>query len=95
MNAKNTCPEYAARLRTASDLINKVNYENKRGSLARKKLVWLELTGCSGNIISLLDGSNPGFKYLVSMMCDLIFSNSLMASEGEAAMERMFGIPDN
>ena len=36
MNAKNTCPEYAARLRTASDLINKVNYEIKRGSLARK-----------------------------------------------------------
>jgi len=95
MNAKNTCPEYAARLRTASDLINKVNYEIKRGSLARKKLVWLELTGCSGNIISLLDGSSPGFKYLVSMMCDLIFSNSLMASEGEAAMERLFGIPDN
>ena len=28
-------------------------------------------------------------------MCDLIFSNSLMASEGEAAMERLFGIPDN
>lgn len=48
-------------------------------------LIWLELTGCSGNIISLLDGHNPDFQYLITNMVNLIYSNSLMSAEGEAA----------
>ena len=55
----------------------------------KRNLVWLELTGCSGNIISLLDGSNPDFKYLISQMTNLIFNNSLSASEGQNAMEML------
>lgn len=94
MNTKNVCPEYTARLKTASDLFKKVNDEIKRGTLVKKNLVWLELTGCSGNIISLLDGSNPDFKYLISQMTDFIYDNSLMALEGEAAMEQLLGTQD-
>ncbi len=68
MNKTKSCPSYAARLETAYELFNKVREEISKGKLIKKNLVWLELTGCSGNIISLLDGSNPDFKYLISQM---------------------------
>lgn len=93
-NTAKTCPEYAARLQTASDLFSKVKDEIRNGTLVKKNLVWLELTGCSGNIISLLDGANPDFKYLISQMTDFIYDNSLMAAEGETAMEKLMGITD-
>ncbi len=92
MNKTKPCSEYAARLETAQELFNKVREEINRGNLVRKNLVWLELTGCSGNIISLLDGSNPEFKYLISQMTNFIYDNSLMAAEGEKAMEQLMGI---
>ena len=92
MNTTKTCPEYAVRLETARELFSKVREEINKGKLVRKNLVWLELTGCSGNIISLLDGSNPDFKYLISQMTNCTYDNSLMAAEGEAAMEQLMGI---
>lgn len=52
-------------------------------------LVWLELTGCAGNIISLLDGGHPDLNFLMSHMAGLVFSNSLMAAEGNAAMRKL------
>jgi hydrogenase small subunit len=69
-----------------------VRDEVNKGSLVKKNLIWLELTGCSGNIISLLDGADPDFKYLISQMTNLVFDNSLIASEGENAMERLISM---
>ncbi len=92
MNKTKPCPEYVARLETARELFNKVRAEISKGKLVKKNLVWLELTGCSGNIISLLDGSNPDFKYLISQMTNYMYDNSLMAAEGEKAMEQLMGI---
>lgn len=60
----------------------------------KKNLVWLELTGCSGNIISLLNGTEPNFNYLISEMVNLVFDSSLIAKEGESAMDALFGIMD-
>lgn len=89
-----TCPEYAARLDKARDLMNKAKEEIERDALVKKNLVWLELTGCSGNIISLLDGENPDFKYLITGMVNLIYNNSLMAAEGEAAIDQLMNMLD-
>lgn len=86
----NTCPEYNLRLSAANSLIDKVKIDIERNTLVKKKLVWLELTGCSGNIISLLNGANPDFKYLITSMTDFIYNNSLMAAEGEAALYALF-----
>lgn len=94
MYTKKNCPEYAARLQTASDLFNEVMNKIRSNTLVRKNLVWLELTGCSGNIISLLDGDNPDFKYLISQMTEFVYDNSLMAAEGEAAMKQLMDITD-
>lgn len=60
----------------------------------RINLVWLELTGCSGNIISLLDGNNPDFSFLISHMVNFIYNNSLMAAEGKNAMDNLKSVLD-
>lgn len=91
-NVSNTCPEYKARLNTAASLVSTVTTQVRQGVFRKKNLVWLELTGCSGNIISLLDGSNPDFKYLISQMTHFIFNNSLAACEGQNAMEQLFSV---
>lgn len=91
-NGSITCPEYKARLNTAASLVDTVKTQIRQGVLRKRNLVWLELTGCSGNIISLLDGSNPDFEYLISQMTHFIYNNSLSASEGQSAMEQLFSV---
>lgn len=91
-NPSSTCPEYKLRLNTAASLVETVKTQIRQGVLKKRNLVWLELTGCSGNIISLLDGSNPDFKYLISQMTHFIYNNSLSSSEGQNAMEQLFSV---
>lgn len=69
-----------------TDVINQID----TGLINKKNLIWLELNGCSGNIISLLDGQNPGFSYFVNNMVNYIFDNSLNSSAGQFAMENLF-----
>lgn len=88
------CSKYEEELKSARMLVNRVNNRVRNGTLSKKKLVWLELTGCSGNIISLLDGVNPDFKYLITSMVDIIYSNSLMAQEGEQAIAQLMNLKD-
>lgn len=51
-------------------------------------VIWLETSGCSGNIISLLNGENPSVYYLMKEMVNLTYSNSLMCNQGEKAYEQ-------
>ena len=95
MNTKKLfCPEHDLRLKTASNLIDNVKEQIEKNVFVKKNLVWLELTGCSGNIISLLDGANPDFSYLISQMVNFIYNNSLMAAEGEIAMQQLVNAVD-
>ncbi|MDS9470960.1 hydrogenase small subunit [Sporosarcina pasteurii] len=64
------------------------------GSIQKKNLIYLELNGCSGNIISLLNGQNPDFEYTLNSMVHLRYSNSLMAAEGEQAIEQLLTAMD-
>lgn len=56
----------------------------------KPNLVWLELNGCSGNIISLLNGSEPDFEYMIADMVNLVYDQSLIPCEGEQAMDVLF-----
>jgi len=58
------------------------------------KMVWIEQDGCSGNIISLLDGTQPGFDYMISEMVDLVYEHSLMTAQGEEALSHLFDLPE-
>lgn len=86
------CLNQSEKLKLVSMLANKAITAIKNGTIKKRNLVWLELTGCSGNIISLLDAANPGFKDLATQMVNIIFDNSLMAAEGQTAMEKLFAI---
>jgi hydrogenase small subunit len=57
---------------------------------AKPNLIWLELNGCSGNIISLLNGSEPDFEYMIADMVNLVYDQSLISCQGEQAMEVLF-----
>lgn len=63
-------------------------------NLRKPKMVWLELNGCSGNIISLLDGAEPDYHHMISEMVDLVYDNSLIASEGEQALGKLIRVMD-
>lgn len=89
----NDCYECTSKF--ASALFEGVRESISSGQLQRKKLVWLELTGCSGNIISLLDGNNPDFKYLASQMVEFVYDNSLIVKQGQKAMEQLFSVLDS
>ena len=73
----------SARLTTTA--LNHIN----NGLIKKKNLVYLELNGCSGNIISLLNGQNPDFEYMFTSMVNIQYSNSLMVAEGEKAIEKL------
>lgn len=87
------CPAFAESQSLVSKLVWEAHTGIREGKILKPKLVWLELSACSGNIISLLDGVDPGFKYLLEQMTDVLFDNSLMSAEGEEAMEQLFGAP--
>lgn len=87
-------PEAVSNEAVARRLTDEARQQVQAGLLKRKKLVWLELNGCSGNIISLLDGFNPDFEYAITAMVDLVYSNSLMAAEGEQAIQRLMAVLD-
>ena len=76
----------------ASRLVTSVRERIDSGQLQKRKFVWLELTGCSGNIISLLDGNNPDFKYLATQMVQFVYDNSLIVKQGQKAMEQLFSV---
>lgn len=76
----------------ASGLLADVRARINSGQLQKRKFVWLELTGCSGNIISLLDGNNPDFKYLAAQMVQFVYDNSLIVKQGQKAMEQLFSV---
>lgn len=79
-------------MKTTEGLINVIKAKSSEGILKRRILVWLELDGCSGNIISLLDGSNPGLEYLISQMTFFWYNNSLSVNQGNAVMDQLFSV---
>ncbi len=75
----------------ALDLFGRVQDGQRAGTINRPKVVWLELSGCSGNIISLMNADHPDIGYFLTQMVELVHENSLSAKEGEQAMETLFG----
>ncbi len=86
------CPYHKNKLQTTTSLVELAKCNLTYGTLHKRNLVWLELNGCSGNIISLLDGFHPDFKYLITEMTNFIYSNSLIAAEGKYAMDQLFHV---
>lgn len=88
------CPVMNSKKITARSIINLAIKEFSNSKKARINLIWLEATGCSGNIISLLNAQNPDVMYLLQEMVSLKYNNSLMAAEGEKAFKQFLDTLD-
>ena len=82
------CPVLDSKKNTARKLIHFAIEEIKSTLENKMNLIWLEATGCSGNIISLLNAENPDVIFLLQEMVTLKYNNSLMAAEGEVAFQQ-------
>jgi len=94
MIGKSECSVYKNRASEVKKLMELAKTAIKKDSLKKRNLVWLEATGCSGNIISLLNGTNPDYSYLVKDMVNLVYNNSLMKAEGEEAFAKLIRVLD-
>lgn len=83
------CPVLESKSQTAKRLIDTAVTEIKNKNKKKMNLVWIEAAGCSGNIISLLDGNAPDVTYFLTDMVDLKYNNSIMAAQGEQAQEQL------
>lgn len=84
----NKCYFYDEKNTTAKTLTEEVIgfVNNKRAD--KINAIWLEATGCSGNIISFLNGENPGILDILTKLINLKFNNTLMSTEGDKAFEQ-------
>lgn len=87
--AEKVCPVLKSKAQTAKKLIDTAVTEIKNNNKKKMNLVWIEAAGCSGNIISLLNGNAPNVKYFLTDMVDLKYNNSIMAAQGEQAQEQL------
>ena len=83
---------YDYEIKMASSFVQQVQNKIQNGTIKRRNFIWLELTGCTGNTISLLDGKNPNFKFLASQMVWFIYENSLIVKQGESAIEQLLSV---
>lgn len=70
-------------MRLAQEVIRMVQTER----IPKMNAIWLEVTGCSGNTISLMNSENPDLSHILSQMVNITYGNMLMVKEGEAAYE--------
>lgn len=84
----NQCPIYYSKQDLSKQLISFAMEGIRKDANKKMNLIWLETNGCSGNIISLLNGNHPDFVYFINDMVYLQYNNSLMTAEGERAYEQ-------
>lgn len=88
LKKKGRCPILDSKDVTARKMMDLVVDEIKSKIINKINLIWLEVTGCSGNIISLLNAENPNAEFLLKEITSLKYSNSLMFAEGDAAFQQ-------
>jgi hydrogenase small subunit len=88
------CPLTEVKVNTARRFAEEAREMVKKQSTRKINAIWLEVTGCSGNIISLLNSENPGLYDILTDIINFTFNNTLMGAEGEFAFEKFLGTLD-
>lgn len=84
----NQCPFVEGKKVTAKMLADEAIELIANRQTNRLNAMWLEVTGCSGNIISFLNGENPNILYTLTQIINLKYNNTLMSLEGDRAYEQ-------
>ncbi|GAA0720541.1 hydrogenase small subunit [Clostridium malenominatum] len=90
----NMCPAVKNKYATAKELVKRAVSQIEMKNKKKMNLVWIEAAGCSGNIISLLDGSGPNMQYFLTDMVNFKYNNSIMKAQGEEAQEELLATLD-
>lgn len=62
------------------------------GSKKKINAVWIETSGCFGEVISLLNGQDPDILYLLQKLVNMDFFGSISGAEGEKAYEKIISV---
>jgi hydrogenase small subunit len=89
-----SCPLLTEKEDAALNMVNAAVRNLREMKLPKINAIWLEVTGCSGNIISLLDAANPDVVFLLKEMVNMTYNNSIMAEEGQRAYEKFLSTLD-
>lgn len=87
MEYQPVCPRNESKTKLAGRLAEEAILKIMNQSTPKLNAIWLETSGCSGNIISLLNSTNPDAYEVLKNIIHLTYSNSVMGEEGEAAYE--------
>ncbi|MDK2828359.1 MAG: hydrogenase small subunit [Clostridium butyricum] len=82
------CPLTEGKIHTSKILSDDVLGMVKNKRTPKMNAMWLEVTGCSGNIISFLNSENPGTYDILTDIVNFTFNNTLMGAEGNFAFEK-------
>jgi hydrogenase small subunit len=82
------CKLKEGKVSTAGRLSKEVVQMVKDQRIKKMNAIWLEVTGCSGNIISLLNSENPGLYEILTNIVNFTYNNTLMGAEGNFAFEK-------
>jgi hydrogenase small subunit len=85
LNSGKVCPLTEFKINTSRRFANEALKIVKNKKM---NAIWLEVTGCSGNIISLLNSENPGLYDILTDIVNFTFNNTLMGAEGDFAFEK-------
>lgn len=88
MEEQQDCPFTERKSMVARGLAQEAIVKVMNQSVAKFNAIWLEVTGCSGNIISLLNSGNPNAYEILTSIVNFTFNNTIMGAEGEAAYEK-------
>lgn len=70
-------------------MINEAIDGINKGKRKKPNCIWLETSGCFGEIVSFLNGEDPDAIYFLTNMVNLTFCNSIMADQGETSYEEI------
>lgn len=88
MKKRQKCPLTNVKNNTAKRLSEDAIGEVRNHKINKLNAMWLEVTGCSGNIISLLNSENPGLYNVLTDIVNFTYNNTLMGAEGNFAFEK-------
>jgi hydrogenase small subunit len=88
VETKQECPLINQKITTARRLADEALLKVMNQSTQKINAIWLEVTGCSGNIMSFLNSDNPNAYEVLSNLVNFTYNNTMMGAEGEYAYER-------
>lgn len=94
MTSEEGCPLTEVKIHTSKRIADDVVGMVKNKTTKKMNAIWLEVTGCSGNIISLLNSENPGLYDILIDIVNFTFNNTLMSAEGNFAFEKFLDTLD-